>query len=108
MSLHNITDTDFEPYCGNLEHYNHWKALTDGRFVLARGTFPDFIQRYVPSSASVSYKPLSPEATPTTELRICRDIIDPRDKCLPLVRAQVRHIWWREHADTGLAGRLMP
>ena len=87
MSLHNIPDTDFEPYCGKFEHYMQWKSMTDGRFVLARGTFPDFIQRYVPSSAP--YKPLTPQATPTTELRICREVIDPRDKCLPLVRVQV-------------------
>lgn len=88
MSFHNLPDTDFEPYCGKLEHYAWWRSATDERFVLVKGTFPDFIQQYVPSSEP--YKPLTPKATPTDELRICRDVLDPRDKCLPLVRAHVR------------------
>ena len=84
MSLHNILDTDFEPYCGQLEHYTHWKWKTDERFILAKGAFQDFVNRYVPSSAP--YKPLAPGAMPITDLTICREVIDPRDKCLPLVR----------------------
>lgn len=87
MSLENIPDTNFEPYCGRLEHYTYWRSVTDGRFVLAKGTLPDFIRQYVPSSKP--YPPLTPKGTPTDELRICRDVLDPRDKCLPLVRAHI-------------------
>ncbi|KZT66762.1 hypothetical protein DAEQUDRAFT_767732 [Daedalea quercina L-15889] len=82
MSLYDVDDKAFQPFCGDTEHYANWKTMTDDRFNAAHGSFADFVRQYVPSST-----PQEKSAVEGAQhaFELARGVLDPRDKCQLLV-----------------------